>query len=240
MSTTERTAETPAGGSGIAPAPPAAHTLDWRGAIRWPLLTVSGLLWLAVAVLALVVAANPFLPLDATVEKDIQATNLGPLPVIFPFFSWIGDAKGAILEAAGFALLLLVNRPAWRLALVGALAGGWYILISHLINRARPDPSQVLRVTEHPGASSFPSGHTVFITTVCTLAILCFFWKPLPRWGRIAAFVVAAAVAVAGAVSRVWVGAHWPTDVLTGFLIAAAWLTLVVSVRWISAPALDR
>jgi membrane-associated phospholipid phosphatase len=227
-------------GTAVAPAAPGARTLDWRGTIRWPLLTVSGLLWLAVAVLTLVVAANPFLPLDAAIEKDIQATNLGPLPLIFPFFSWIGDAKGAILEAAGFVLLLLINRPAWRLALVGALAGGWYILLSHLIIRARPDPSQVLRVTEHPGASSFPSGHTVFITTVCTLAVLCFFWKPLPRWGRVAALVVAAAVAVAGGISRVSVGAHWPTDVLTGFLIAAAWLALVVSVRWISEPALRR
>jgi membrane-associated phospholipid phosphatase len=237
MASKDGIVETAAAGSGEAQAPPAASAMNWRDAIRWPLLGVSAVLWLAVAVLTLVVAANPFLPLDATLEKDIQATNLGPLPLIFPFFSWIGDAKGAILEAAGFVLLLLVNRPAWRLALAGALAGGWYILLSHLIFRARPDPSQVLRVTEHPGASSFPSGHTVFFTTVCTLAVLCFVWKPLPRWGRVAALVMAAAVAVLGGVSRVWVGAHWPTDVFTGFLIAVAWLTLVVSVRWISEPA---
>jgi membrane-associated phospholipid phosphatase len=218
----------------------AGRRFEWRHAIRWPLLAVSALLWLLVGALSVFVATHLFLPLDATVESDIQATNLGPLPLIFPFFSWIGDAKGAVLEVAGFALLLLVNRPAWRLALVGALAGGWYILISHLILRARPDPSQVLRVTEHPGASSFPSGHTVFIATVCSLAVLCFFWKRLPPWGRIAAFAAVAAVTVAGAISRVWVGAHWPTDVLTGMVIAAAWLTLVISVRWISEPALGR
>jgi undecaprenyl-diphosphatase len=227
----------------LAPAvavPYPGRRIEWRDTIRWPLLAVSGLLWLIVAALSVLVATHLFLPLDATVESDIQATNLGPLPLIFPFFSWIGDAKGAILELVGFALLLLVNRPAWRLALVGAMAGGWYILISHLIIRARPDPSQVLRVTEHPGASSFPSGHTVFIATVCSLAVLCFFWKPLPRWGRVAAFVVVAAITVAGAISRVWVGAHWPTDVLTAIFIAAAWMTLVISVRWISEPALGR
>jgi membrane-associated phospholipid phosphatase len=223
-----------------APVSYASRTIGRRAAIRWPLLAVSAVLWLVVAALSVLVATHLFLPLDATIESDIQATNLGPLPLIFPFFSWIGDAKGAVLEAAGFALLLLVNRPAWRLALVGALAGGWYILISHLILRARPDPSQVLRVTEHPGASSFPSGHTVFIATVCSLAVLCFFWKRLPPWGRIAAFVGVAAVTVAGAISRIWVGAHWPTDVLTAIFIAAAWLTLVISIRWISEPALGR
>jgi membrane-associated phospholipid phosphatase len=232
--------ETPGAVSDVTTAPPGSQRIGWRDAIRWPLLIVSALLWLIVGALAVLVATHPFLPLDATIEKDIQATNLGPLPLTFPFFSWIGDAKGAVLEVAGFLLLLVVNRPAWRLALVGAFAGGWYILISHLIIRARPDPSQVLRVTEHPPASSFPSGHTVFIATVCSLAILCFFWKPLPRWGRVAAFIVATAVTLAGATSRVWVGAHWPTDVLTAMVIAAAWLTLVISIRWISEPALGR
>jgi membrane-associated phospholipid phosphatase len=48
------------------------------------------------------------------------------------------------------------------------------------------------------------------------------------------------AVAAAGAVSRIWVGAHWPTEVLTGMLISVAWLALVISVRWISEPAQGR
>jgi undecaprenyl-diphosphatase len=232
--------EAPAAAPAVTAAPPEIRRLGWTDAIRWPLLIVSALLWLVVGALAVLVATHPFLPLDATIEKDIQATNLGPITVTFPFFSWIGDSKGLVLEVAGFLLLLVVNRPAWRLALVGALAGGWYILLSHLIIRARPDPSQVLRVTEHPGASSFPSGHTVFIATVCSLAVLCFLWKPLPNWGRVTAFVVAAAVTVVAATSRVWVGAHWPTDVLAGMAIVAAWLTLVISIKWISEPALGR
>jgi membrane-associated phospholipid phosphatase len=33
---------------------------------------------------------------------------------------------------------------------------------------------------------------------------------------------------------RIYVGAHWPSDVLAGMLIATAWLTFVLSVRWIS------
>jgi hypothetical protein len=95
------------------PASYAGGKIKWQDAVRWPLLAVSAVLWLVVAALSVFVATHLFLPLDATIESDIQATNLGPLPLIFPFFSWIGDAKGAILEVAGFALLLLVNRRPW-------------------------------------------------------------------------------------------------------------------------------
>jgi membrane-associated phospholipid phosphatase len=43
-----------------------------------------------------------------------------------------------------------------------------------------------------------------------------------------------------GAFSRIYSGAHWPTDVLGGTLIAVAWLSFVMSIRWISDPVLDQ
>ena len=106
--------------------------------------------------------------------------------------------------------------------------------------RPRPTTAQVLRVTEHPGASSFPSGHTVFIVTLTALLMLCLGYRFLPRWARPAGWASVAAIVVACAISRVYVGAHWPTDVLTGMLIGTAWLSLVVSVRWVSDRALLR
>jgi len=43
---------------------------------------------------------------------------------------------------------------------------------------------------------------------------------------------------VANAISRIYVGAHWPSDVLEGILISVAWLSFVVSLKWISDRAL--
>lgn len=156
----------------------------------------------------------------------------------FPIFSWIGDAKGAVLEAIVFVLVLVFNRRALILAAAGALTGAWYVLLSHVIIRARPTTAQVLQVTEHPAASSFPSGHTIFITTVSTLLMLCLGRRFLPRWAQPVGWALVVLTVVANAIGRIYTGAHWPTDVLAGILIAVAWLAFVMSLKWISDRAL--
>jgi membrane-associated phospholipid phosphatase len=203
------------------------------------LLAVAILAALAVGVVAAVVAMHPYIAADAALERDVQATNWGPLALTFPIFSWIGDAKGAVVDAVVFAAILVLNRRAWRVAIAAAMTGVWYVVLSHLIIRPRPTTAQVLQVTEHPGASSFPSGHTIFVATLMTVLMLCLGSRFLPRWARPAGWVLVAMTVAACAISRIDVGAHWPTDVLAAVLISVAWLAFVVSVRWVSDGALD-
>ena len=207
-------------------------------AIRLPLLAVAIAAAAAAGVITAIVVMHPYLPLDATVERDAQATSWGPLALAFPIYSWIGDAKGAVLEVIVFIAVLIWNRRAWILAVAAALTGAWYIVLSHLIIRARPTTAQVLQVTEHPGASSFPSGHTIFIATIASVLMLCFGHRFLPRWALPIGWAVVVVIVFDGAISRIWVGAHWPSDVLAGLLIAIAWLAFVLSLRWISDRAL--
>lgn len=202
-----------------------------------PLLAIGICAALAVAVLAVIIAAHPYIPADVAVERDVQSINWYPLSVIFPFFSWIGDAKGAVAEATVFIAVLIFNRPAWRLVIACGMTGIWYQVLSRIVIRPRPTVAQVLQVTEHPGASSFPSGHTIFVATLAVLLMLCFGNRFLPKWARPAGWVLVAMTAIACAISRMYAGAHWPSDVLAGLLITVAWIALVVSVRWISADA---
>ena len=189
----------------------------------------------AAAVIAIYVAGHPFIPQDAAIERDVQSTQWGPLALSFPVFSWIGDAKGALVELIVFAAILLVNRRAWLVAAGAVLSAGWYVLLSHVIIRPRPTTAQVLQVTEHPGASSFPSGHTIFICTIVAVVVLCLGYRFVRGWGRSALWIAGAVVVAGNAIDRMDTGAHWPSDVLAAILIAIAWLCL-----WLAIPAVYR
>jgi membrane-associated phospholipid phosphatase len=188
----------------------------------------------SLGILAAVVVTHPFLQADANLDRDIQATNLGPLTVTFPFFTWLGGPGGIYMQMVVIVLVLLLNRRAWLLALAAFAGGLWYEVIVNLVNRPRPTVGQILRVTEHPGSTSFPSGHLIFITISLAVLMLCIGHRFLPRWARPLGWAVVAGIVLAVSLDRIYGGAHWPSDVLAGILIATAWLTFVLSVRWIS------
>jgi undecaprenyl-diphosphatase len=205
--------------------------------IRRPLLFVAIAAAAAVGIITAIVVMNPYLQIDATVERDIQATNLGPLTLTFPFFTWLGGPGGIPMQAVVILLVLLLNRRAWILALAGLAGGLWYEVIVNLVNRPRPTVAQVLRVTEHPGSTSFPSGHLIFITISAALLMLCVGHRYLPRWARLIGWALVVGIVVAVALDRIYAGTHWPSDVLAGILIATGWLSLVLSIRWITDRA---
>jgi undecaprenyl-diphosphatase len=133
--------------------------------------------------------------------------------------------------------VLLLNRRAWFLALATLAGGLWYEAIVNLVNRPRPVVGQVLRVTEHPGSTSFPSGHMIFITISAAVLLLCLGHRYLPRWARAIGWVVVAAIVATVGLDRIYAGVHWPSDVLAGLLIATAWIAFVLSLRRVTDRA---
>jgi membrane-associated phospholipid phosphatase len=206
--------------------------------INRTLALVSLIAAVALAVLTVVVYTHPYLPLDAAIERDLQSFDAGPLLYVFAFYTAIGGPLAIPAEVLVFGMVLLLNRQAWRLVIAAALTSGWYLLLGHLVLRPRPAIGQVLRVTEHPGASSYPSGHTILFVTYCVVIMLCLVYRFLPRSVRPVGWGIVAVLLAVGALSRMYSGAHWPTDVLAGLLIGFGWLSFVSSISWISDPAL--
>ncbi|HEX8569374.1 MAG TPA: phosphatase PAP2 family protein [Caulobacteraceae bacterium] len=124
-----------------------------------------------------------------------------------------------------------------REALVVLLASGGGILISQglkqLFGRERPDAA--LRAVEAMNPS-FPSGHAMLSAAVfLTLGALS---ARYVRRKRVKAYIVGAAVTATLLVgcTRVYLGVHWPSDVLAGWVLGAAW----AMVCWLGAWAWDR
>jgi undecaprenyl-diphosphatase len=106
---------------------------------------------------------------------------------------------------------------------IGLAAMGANSILKHYVHRTRPDTLYVSNM--YFKSSSFPSGHSFSATVVCGLLIVSL--------AHLAAGMAFAAVglmmiALAVGISRVYVGAHFPTDVIAGWLLGSATVWLIV------------
>lgn len=152
--------------------------------------------------------------------------------------SLIGDAPILVPLVLGVTLFLVLQSR-WRSASFVAQAGlvefSCYALTTFFISRLRPD---VIRLDEFNIHHSFPSGHVAASTAVygAFALLLAAHFKALPL--RVAIWTVAAAIPVVVALSRMYRGAHHPTDVAAGFLMGVgAILVAVFAVRTARAVA---
>ena len=220
-------------------APTTNAMTEHRSRFHRPLLIVSAVCAVALAGLTALVYTNPLLSIDASIARSFQSINVGPLSPLFDFYRQIGGPYGVVGEAVVFAIVLILHRSSWRLLVAGALASGWYFLLVGLISRPRPRVPDVLQVTEHPGASSYPSGHMVLFVFYAVILMTTLGFKYIPKRWQPLGWAVAVLFVAVGGFSRVYSGAHWPTDVLAGLLIGVGWLSFVLSIRWISDPVLE-
>lgn len=203
-------------------------------------LFVLGLVGMAIYAADTAAAASmPYLPFDVPAERFIQSINWGPLVQVFSALDWIEGTRQQLLGVAGILLVGAVNWRAVPLTIVAALSGGIYTLTAGFINRPRPS-ADLVNVIRHTGASSYPSGHVAFFSWFLILLILCLAVGRLPRAMVAGLWIIAALVLLAVCIGRVYMGEHWPSDIVGGLALGLGWTALALSVRVLSNPALER
>ncbi|HEX6798376.1 MAG TPA: phosphatase PAP2 family protein [Ktedonobacterales bacterium] len=194
------------------------------------LATIYALSLVALILLAVAAHAHTLLPFDLPFSRELQEH---PTPTVSAFLAFI-SAPGyfpyaEIIEVVCvLALVLLRLRLEAIFLLATALADALGALIKVLVNRQRPSASLV-HVAQHLNSPSFPSGHTLHYTVFYGFLAFVLITSFRASWWRNVLVAICFALIVLVGISRVYLGEHWLTDVLGGYLLGGLFLLPVVA-----------
>jgi membrane-associated phospholipid phosphatase len=149
---------------------------------------------------------------------------------VFQALAVLGGTAGMTALAAVTAGVLLVRHRS-RAAVVVAVAAAGAELIDGALKDLyrRPRPPEITRLGPETNFS-LPSGHALVSTAVVGVVAAAVVVAVRRRSARIAVLAVAAVTVVGIGLCRLYLGVHWLTDVLDGWLVGGSWLALCVTV----------
>jgi undecaprenyl-diphosphatase len=161
--------------------------------------------------------------------RSLAAERTGTPIALARLVTWAGSAY-VLVPLAVVSCLWFVREGMRGEALALALSLGGAILISDLVklltSRPRPSVEHLQAVT----GWSFPSGHATQASAFWLALALALRGLGLPRWALRLAFGCALLIALAVAWSRVYLGVHYPSDVLAGLALGGGWSLFVAAV----------
>lgn len=172
---------------------------------------------------------DPLVEADLRIISLVQMFRAEPFDSVMLFFTYLGNwqvvALGLLLLATWLAFY---RRWRWLAATFVSISLGeaFVWVFKTVFQRSRPDLANAL-VPAH--GASFPSGHTFVAFAFYGLAAWFLIVSVRSRLAR----VLIAAVALAGALtigfSRIYLGVHWPSDVLASYVLGSSWLTITIT-----------
>ena len=234
----------------------ALNPKTWLTLARQEIVPIAIFLGIALPVLAFIEIADEVTEGEGEVRWFDEGLLLAlrtsdPADPIGP--RWLETSVMDISALGGFAVLALVTLFAvgylltlnkWRnaLMLLVATLGGTVISEGLKMGFNRPRPDLVAHIVETT-SMSFPSGHAMLsAVTYLTLGALI---ARTQEKRSLRGYVLGAAILVTLLIglSRIYLGVHWPTDVLAGWCLGAAWALICwVAATWLTrdrAPKVD-
>jgi len=186
-------------------------------------VTLVGLLALVVA--ALTVTFGALVALDTTVRDWLIERRSPALTAVLTGFTTVGSSAVLVSLAFGITVWLAVTRRRGEALLVAGTTAGALLLgplLKNIVERARPGGGHLVLVNSW----AYPSGHSLTSTAVIGVLAVLMSRSFRARAARAAVGLGAVVLIVGVGVSRVYLGVHWPTDVLAGWLVGALWLAV--------------
>lgn len=169
--------------------------------------------------------------MDAGILLAIQEMRNGFLDPLMGGYTSMGDAGAIWIVMSAAMLCYKPTRKAGALVLMAMLLGMLCtnVILKPLIARPRPwlDVAGLVPLINEADPNSFPSGHTC-----AAFAAAMVLWRALPEtWTGTKVLIMVMAVLMG--LSRLYVGVHYPSDVLAGAIIGSACAWSVWHIYWV-------
>ena len=182
--------------------------------------------------------SQQYFNLDVTISHAVQSISLPGFQTLMRIVSIPGNnaLRATLFVTLSFFMFLILRYrlEAYALALSAGVGELLNMFVKWIVGRPRPTPALV-QVMVQESSRSFPSGHVMHYMVFYGFLFFLAYTLPKRSLLRTLLLIALGGLMILVGVSRVYLGAHWPSDVAGAYLIGGTWLTFVIWIyrKWI-------
>jgi len=181
-----------------------------------------------------VILKEPLVQFDQTVLQSIPAIRTPTLNIFFSFITFLGNWQSVVFTSVVTIILLARKKQIFTsiiFFLTLIIAEGSVILLKLGVGRARPD--LLLQLVSEDNFS-FPSGHTLAVTIVFGFLTYLIIKNLKNTLSKILSFFAGFTSVILVGMSRIYLGVHYPSDVLASMALGSFLLSIFITVSEIN------
>lgn len=174
---------------------------------------------------------------DHLIISFVQGMESPGLTSVMMFFTWIGGGLPiVVIICITMVILFVFLRHRKELIFLVTVVLGSALLnmvLKYLFSRSRPEFHRLIEVSGY----SFPSGHSMSAFSFYG-ALAYLLWRHIPgAVGRVILIVLSSIFILFIGVSRIYLGVHYPSDVIGAYLVSGCWLSCSI---WVHQRLMER
>lgn len=165
---------------------------------------------------------------DLSIITFVQGMEVSWLTKLLKSFTWIGSGYGVTSITLAVCITLYFGLGKRSEAFLFAFSIVGTILLNEglkrVFTRTRPEIYRLMDA----GGFSFPSGHTMMAVSLYAMIVYITWPYVKSRKGRILLITATTSIAFLIMISRIYVGVHYPSDIIGGIMMSTCWITLIL------------
>lgn len=183
------------------------------------------------ALLTYFAKTSPYFIFDLNISLFIQSIDSPKFDSFMKFITALGNFEWAITTTILFTLIAFYYQKkveAFMIIISPLITFIISIFFKAIVSRPRPDPSLINQIETYLYSDSFPSGHVLYYIGLYGLLFFLVYTEVKHSLIRTFLLAIFLTIIIFGGISRIYLGAHWFSDILGSYLIGTVWLYLLI------------